>query len=179
MNHVVCGKAQRSPKCSLVPNILVLNRDLFSFKLTYALSRLPTPVQADSIELIKAYIVHLVFAISSSAAVAKIPAPCISVKKEMHLIVVKQSQCSSEQILFSPHSLIEKKKTYKMNCNTAVAKSSINGHSDRSSRRMFRESARDGDVFRALSDFTGKSKSIPLSSVIRIDGTHVISGHDS
>jgi hypothetical protein len=37
--------------------------------------------------------------------------------------------------------------------------------------KKFRESAGEGDVFRALSDFTGKSKSIPLSSEILVNGT--------
>jgi hypothetical protein len=35
------------PNCWLAPNLIRVNRDLFFRKLFYALSHLPTPVEAD------------------------------------------------------------------------------------------------------------------------------------
>lgn len=47
IDHVHFAKSQMKPNCWLAPNLIRVNRDLFFRKLFYALSHLPTPVEAD------------------------------------------------------------------------------------------------------------------------------------
>jgi len=129
-------------------------------------------VQADSVEQVELQISHLVSAISTCAMEAKVSLPAKPVIKGMPWWTVDlcalRSKARFHHKAWSKHKNADSELLYRR--SKAVYQRALRA-AKCCAWKKFRESASDGDVFRALSDFTGKSSSIQLSSEILIDGT--------
>lgn len=163
---------KRRPNRLKVPSVANINTDLFSSKLVKSLSRLPSPTGTDSAEVIEAHISGLVSVLSSSAFAARIPKPRCPPVKSMPWW--SQELCALRSKVRSLHKVWSRNK----NLHTDLAYRRSKALYQRSLRaakckawESVRKSATNGDVFRAFSDFTGKSKSIPLPSEVCINGS--------
>ncbi|KZS10420.1 Uncharacterized protein APZ42_025121, partial [Daphnia magna] len=154
-----------------VPTLPRINLDLYSIELAKALGRLPHPIHIESSEAVEAQIANLTSALSASAFAARVPVSRLKCSKNMVWwtkdLCVLRSRTRSLYKAWSKHKTAQSEQLYRSSKSRYQLE--LRAAKCRAWDKV-RKSTTDGDVFRVLSDFKGKSKSIPLPSEILIDG---------
>ncbi|EFX62974.1 hypothetical protein DAPPUDRAFT_119650 [Daphnia pulex] len=172
ISHSAFVKIQRKPAHLKLPSVLNINADIFSSNLAKSLSRLPSPAGMTTEASIEHNISSLVSVLSSCALSARIPKPRNTRVHSMPWwspeLCALRSKVRSLYKAWSNNKCTTTELPYRR--SKAQYQRSLRAAKCRAWEKV-RESATNGDVFGALADFTGKSKSIPLPNEIRVDGS--------
>ncbi|KAK4028823.1 hypothetical protein OUZ56_021841 [Daphnia magna] len=129
------------------------------------------PIHIESSEAVEAQIANLTSALSASAFAARVSVSRLKCSKNVVWwtkdLCALRSRTRSLYKAWSKHRNAQSEQLYRS--SKSMYQRELRAAECRAWDKV-RKSATDGDVFRVLSDFKGKSKSIPLPSEILIDG---------